>query len=161
GIGSRTPATVARAATPAQQSGAGFESRVRFDQHRAHPACRRHSMTQAESGLIRTNEESQADGVHAMRPSPAPVPLLGKFIDHFLPVRRETVLRNLRRAFPDSDDAEIRSLAQASYGHLALSIGEFARGSLLRERRSSVVRIEGREAVLRAAGAGKGMLVLT
>jgi KDO2-lipid IV(A) lauroyltransferase len=88
--------------------------------------------------------------------------IAGKLTYHLLPVRRRTVLANLRRAFRDLDDREIVHIAQASYGHLLRSIGEVVRSSFMTTRRYvQCARVENAEAGLRAVRAGKGVLLLT
>jgi KDO2-lipid IV(A) lauroyltransferase len=89
-----------------------------------------------------------------------PVPWYGVALFHLLPVRRATMLANLRRVYGDAlSDAERRRLAQAHYAHLARSIVEIVADSLRPGR--AVVRIENADAVRRAAAAGQGVLVLT
>ena len=88
--------------------------------------------------------------------------IAGKLTYHLLPVRRRTVLANLRRAFRDLDDREIVHIAQASYGHLLRSIAEVVRSSFMSTRRYvQCARVENAEAGLRAVRAGKGVLLLT
>jgi KDO2-lipid IV(A) lauroyltransferase len=90
-------------------------------------------------------------------------PLSGRLIYHLLPIRRRTVLANLRRAFGRSlDDERIVRLAQEFYAHAARSLVEFVGfGFQPAERRASRVRVENAEAILRVSAEGRGVLVLT
>jgi len=93
---------------------------------------------------------------------PPHVPLAGKLIYHFAPVRRGVVLSNLRAAFPELPADALRRLAQAHYAHLARCLIELVRLALpSRPRRSAVVRVENAEACIGAHARGKGVLVLT
>jgi KDO2-lipid IV(A) lauroyltransferase len=110
-----------------------------------------------------THDPSRASAVAMTQPMPTRVPAIGKIAYRFLPVRKRTVLANLSRVFGGRiDDDEIRRLAQAFYGHLARSVFEFAQFALLTQRsRESRVRVENKQAALRAAEGGKGLLMLT
>jgi KDO2-lipid IV(A) lauroyltransferase len=88
---------------------------------------------------------------------------MGTLVYHVLPIRRRIVLANLRRVFADRfDEAGIKRLAQAHYAHLARSLVELFRFPFLSaERRAALVRVENKEACLRASALGKGVLILT
>jgi KDO2-lipid IV(A) lauroyltransferase len=96
-------------------------------------------------------------------PDSPPAPLTGRLIYHLLPIRRRTVLANLRRAFGRSlDDEQIVRLAQAFYAHCARSLVEFVRFPFLPAAdRAAQVRVENIDAILRVYEAGKGVLILT
>ncbi len=80
---------------------------------------------------------------------------------HCLPIRRRTVIANLRRAFGESlDNQEIVTLAQAFYGHLLRSAAEFA-ASLIPRTRRPAVRVANIEAILAAHALGRGTLLLS
>jgi KDO2-lipid IV(A) lauroyltransferase len=90
-------------------------------------------------------------------------PLFGRLIFHLLPLRRGTIMRNIRRAFDGRlTDSQTVRLAQAAYGHMARSIAEVLASSMMPagegDRR---VRVENVEAALRAASKGNGVLILT
>jgi KDO2-lipid IV(A) lauroyltransferase len=103
-------------------------------------------------------DERLATAADALR-----VPLSGRLIYHLVPIRRRTVLANLRRAFGRNlNDRQIVHLAQAFYAHGARSLVELARFSFQSaEERAAQVRVENVEAILRVYEAGKGVLVLT
>jgi phosphopantetheine--protein transferase-like protein len=113
--------------------------------------------------LSLTHDSSSGSAVAMTALRSAPVTALDKLAFHLLPIRRGTVRRNLRRAFGDRiADDEIRRIAQASYGHLARSIGEIVRAAFLPQaRRAALVRVENAESPLRAKDAGRGLLILT
>jgi KDO2-lipid IV(A) lauroyltransferase len=92
-----------------------------------------------------------------------PVPLSGRLFYRLLPVRRRTVLANLRIAFGDAlDDEQIVHLAQLFYAHCARSLVEFVRFPFQSAaERAAQVRVENVEAILRVYEAGKGVLVLS
>jgi KDO2-lipid IV(A) lauroyltransferase len=89
--------------------------------------------------------------------------LAGRIIYNCLPIRRRTLLENLRTVYgEDAPPGRIRALAQAFYGHLARSLLECAVLPFLTARRkASLVRIENGEAVAEAAAERKGILILT
>jgi lauroyl/myristoyl acyltransferase len=89
-------------------------------------------------------------------------PLLGRLAYRLLPIRRRIVRENLRRVFGASaTEDELVRLAEASYAHLARSLGEILAFALRPDRAERRVRLENVEAALRAAERGKGLLVLT
>jgi lauroyl/myristoyl acyltransferase len=89
-------------------------------------------------------------------------PLIGKLIYYGLPIRRDVVLANLRRAFGATlSDREIIALAQAHYAHLARVVVEYVRFSFdTPARRATRVRVENIDAILRAHARGRGVLLL-
>lgn len=94
---------------------------------------------------------------------PATAPALGRWVYRLLPVRRRVVLANLRLVFGRTlTEAEIVTLAQAHYAHLARSLMELLRFPFLSEaQRAALARVENVEACLRAHAMGKGVLILT
>ena len=103
-----------------------------------------------------------------MQVAPAAFPsvepgLAGRILYNLLPVRRRTLLENLRIVYgEDAPPGAIRALAQAFYGHLARSLVECAMLPCLSARKkASLVRIENGEAVAHAAERRKGILILT
>jgi KDO2-lipid IV(A) lauroyltransferase len=93
-----------------------------------------------------------------LRPS-----LAGSLFYWFLPVRRSTVLANMRRVFGEgASEKDIRRLARCFYSHLLRSIRENL--SLVwtsTRRHTSLVELQGVEHMLKAAERGKGLLVLS
>jgi KDO2-lipid IV(A) lauroyltransferase len=90
----------------------------------------------------------------------APVPWYGGAAYHLLPVRRRTILANLRRVFGGRiSEPAIRRLAQAHYAHLLRSLLEIAADGL-HMRAGHMVRVENTDAIERAGLAGKGVLLL-
>jgi KDO2-lipid IV(A) lauroyltransferase len=88
--------------------------------------------------------------------------LTGKFVYHCIPVRRNVVLENLRLVFGDRlSPEEITGLAQRFYAHLLkLVLENIASGWVSTESLARRVRVEGADRVIRAAEAGKGVLLL-
>src|SRR5512139_868350 len=95
--------------------------------------------------------------------APAAAPLLGRWVYRLLPLRRRVVLANLRRVFGHAlSEAEIVTLAQAHYAHLARSLMELLRFPFLSETQvTALARVENVEACLRAHAMGKGVLILS
>jgi lauroyl/myristoyl acyltransferase len=91
-----------------------------------------------------------------------PVPLSGKLIYYALPVRRRTMLANLRRVFGTHlSERAIRRLAMAHYAHLVRSIVEIGRDAWRSPAaRAAQVRVENIEACLRAHQQGRGVLLV-
>lgn len=113
--------------------------------------------------LSLTHHDGSASAVAVTEPAETSVPLIGKLIYHFLPIRRRVILSNLRLVFGSRvPEQEIVRLAQATYAHLARSLVEFLRFPwLTKGHRATIVRVENTEAMLRAHAQGKGILVLT
>jgi KDO2-lipid IV(A) lauroyltransferase len=80
-----------------------------------------------------------------------------------MPFRRQVVLDNLRRVYGAvADEAEIKRLAQAHYGHLGRLFWEFLRSPFQsHSQRAAMVRVDNLQALLDAHAQGKGVLVLT
>jgi KDO2-lipid IV(A) lauroyltransferase len=89
--------------------------------------------------------------------------ILGRMVYSLLPIRRRTLLENLRIVYgEDAPPGALRALAQAFYGHLARSLVECAMlPCLSAKKKASLVRIENGEAVAHAAERRKGILILT
>lgn len=96
------------------------------------------------------------------RAGPVEASRIGRWIYRLLPIRRRTVLANLRRVFGERlEEPEIERLAQAFYGHLGRAALEFACFPFLSpEKRRSRVRLENVDAVRRAGAKGRGILIL-
>jgi KDO2-lipid IV(A) lauroyltransferase len=92
-----------------------------------------------------------------------PVPLAGRFIYRWLPIRRAVIVENLRRVFGEHvGEREIERLAQAHYAHLWTLLTEFLRYPWYpAKRKRALVRVEGVDEFTKAWRAGRGVLVLT
>ncbi len=110
-----------------------------------------------------THDRSSASAVVLAIPAYAEVPLAGKVLYHFLPLRRTVIMDNLRRVFGAAVPAtEIERLAQAHYGHLWRLFGEFLRFRWMSAaRRAAWVQVQGVETLASALDRGKGVLILT
>jgi KDO2-lipid IV(A) lauroyltransferase len=96
-------------------------------------------------------------------PARLDVPWFGRLLFGLVPIRRRTVMTNLRRVFGGTlPEPEIRRLAQAHYAHFARLLAEFVvLPCLPRKRRQAMVRVENMEAPIRAHTQDKGLLILT
>lgn len=127
--------------------------RLREDRPDSHPVTR---------PVPEQRGESDSSDAPAARSEP-PVPWIGKFLYHCLPLRRGTVLANLRRAFGgERSEEQLRELAQRYYAHFARFFAEY----LLLPFRSAaakrdLVRVEGTEVLAEALEQGCGVLLLT
>ncbi|MDD2764734.1 MAG: hypothetical protein PHE83_12255 [Opitutaceae bacterium] len=86
---------------------------------------------------------------------------LGWCVYHLVPIRRHVVLTNLRLCFPEKSGPEIRALARAHYGALALGLFESCAGWWTAAADLPPHRIQGREHLEAALAAGRGVVVLT
>jgi KDO2-lipid IV(A) lauroyltransferase len=113
--------------------------------------------------LSLTHDRVSASAVALAVPERAEVPLAGRIIDRWLPIRRRVVVENLRRVFGSTvPEEEIARLAQAHYAHLWQLCGEFLLfRRLSRARKATMVRVENHEALTRALERKKGALILT
>ena len=129
-------------------------------------AAARTAMDRAFIGEIRlsiTHTDSSASAVAVAETKRIEVPWFGKLFYHLLPIKRGTVMANLRRVFGDvlSEDNLLR-LAQAYYAHFARFMGEFFRLPWMSaNKKKAMIRIENIEAIERAYAQGKGVLLLT
>ena len=127
---------------------------------RAADALARHWL--ADIALSLSHDGSHATAIAIAQKRRLHASSAGKFMYHRLPIRRATVMSNLRRAFGAAlDEQEIVILAQAFYGHLLRSVAEFARANLVPAARGPLVRVENIDAILRAHALGRGTLVLS
>jgi len=110
-----------------------------------------------------THDRSSASAVATAEPAGIDVPVAGRFIARFLPIRRDVILANLRRVYGATlPEAEIAQLAHAHYAHLWRLFGEFVKFRWLsRKRKLALVRVENAEAFVAARAQGKGVLILT
>jgi KDO2-lipid IV(A) lauroyltransferase len=89
--------------------------------------------------------------------------LAGQLVYYLIPVRRKIVLENLRIVFGARLSEEgIRSLAQCFYSHLLKVVLENIASSWVSTGTfAKRVRVVGADTVIKAAAAGKGVLLLT
>ena len=128
---------------------------------RAQAVLDRHRIARIELSL--THDRASASAVALAVPAKTDVPLAGRILYRWLPIRRSIILANLTRVYGDyvSRD-EIVRLAQAHYAHLWRLAGEFLRFRWLNEaQKSALVRVENIEAVEAALAQKKGVLVVT
>ncbi len=113
--------------------------------------------------LSLTHDRTSASAVALAEPATLDVPLAGKLLYRFLPLRRDVIRANLDRVFGATVPAgEIERLAQAHYGHLWRLLGEFLKFRWLSSaKRAALVRVENIGAFVAAQAQGKGILVLT
>ncbi|GAB5561733.1 MAG: LpxL/LpxP family Kdo(2)-lipid IV(A) lauroyl/palmitoleoyl acyltransferase [Synoicihabitans sp.] len=86
---------------------------------------------------------------------------VGQLIYFVVPVRRRVAFTNLRIAFPELSDPELRRLARAHYRSLALGLFETCAAWWSPSNRLPKYEIRGREHLEAAAAAEQGALVLT
>jgi len=113
--------------------------------------------------LSLTHDRTSASAVALAEPAIVDVPLAGKLLYRFLPLRRDVIRANLDRVFGATVPArEIERLAQAHYGHLWRLLGEFIHFRWLSAaKKAALVRVENIDAFVAAQAQGKGILVLT
>ena len=88
--------------------------------------------------------------------------VLGSLIYHLIPSRRRVARINLKQAYPDYTDQQIKTLSKKAFKSLGISIFEmgvawFADSKKLKQR----VQIEGREHLDQAMAENKGVILLT
>ena len=117
----------------------------------------------ASISLSLSHDHVSASAVALAERATIDVPLAGRFLYRFMPLRREVILANLRRVYGATlPDEEIVRLAQAHYGHLWRLAGEFLRFRWLSaKRKEALVRVDNIDALIDAWAQGKGVLVLT
>ncbi|RJO74021.1 MAG: hypothetical protein C4523_01275 [Myxococcales bacterium] len=87
---------------------------------------------------------------------------LGRLVYYFLPIRRQTVVRQLGESLGDAHSpTEIRRLARGVYEHLGMNLVEFLRLDASRPETLPPIRIDGLERIRKAAEQGRGVLALT
>ncbi len=87
---------------------------------------------------------------------------LGVFLYSFLPIRKALTLNQLRRAFPEKSDKDIRSIARGSYVNLITTIFELMwtprlRDDIIEEQ----IQIRNPEVFTNALRRGKGLILMT
>ncbi|PLX23578.1 MAG: hypothetical protein C0600_14585 [Ignavibacteria bacterium] len=87
---------------------------------------------------------------------------LAAFVYYVLSIRKKLTLQQLRRAFPEKEDAEIRRIAYGSYVSLVTTIFELMwTPRLTFERLPEVLRIRNPEVVERARRRGNGLIMMS
>jgi KDO2-lipid IV(A) lauroyltransferase len=117
----------------------------------------------ASIALSLTHDRVSASAVALAERARLKVPLAGRLMFRFFPLRRAVILANLKRAYGNRiSESDIVALAQAHYGHLLRLAGEFLRFRWLSAaRKAALVRVENIDAFVAAQAMGKGVLVLT
>ena len=112
----------------------------------------------SDSTEARSGGTGDVPGISELKPS-----LLGSALYYLVPVRRRIVMENLRQVFGDQlSETELRRLARCFYSHVAKTIKENLAMTVSSERRiAGQVDVLGVEHVLKAAGQGNGVLILT
>jgi KDO2-lipid IV(A) lauroyltransferase len=128
---------------------------------RAQAALGRHRI--ARISLSLTHDRTSASAVALAIPAAIDVPLAGRILYRWFPVRRDVILANLNRVYGDTvAPGEIVRLAQAHYAHLWRLLGEFLKFRWLpASRKAALVRVDNIEALINALAQNKGVLVLT
>ncbi len=110
-----------------------------------------------------THTDTSASAVAVAETKRIEAPWFGKLFYHLLPIKRGTVMANIRRVFGDVlSQQDMLRFAHAYYGHFARFVGDFFRLPWMSaKRKRAMIRIEGFETVLRAYEQGKGLLLLT
>lgn len=87
---------------------------------------------------------------------------LGILVYRLVPSRRRVARINIRQAYPDYDEAQIRALNIASFKNLGISVFEFAQAWWRdRDYMRSICEVEGRQHLDNALAEGKGVILLT
>lgn len=87
---------------------------------------------------------------------------LGDFFYRIVPIRREVVLKNLRTAFPEKSEEEIKKIAHETYRGFALTFLEaFLIPSMSREEILSKFQVVNGELLKELDESGKGGILLT
>jgi KDO2-lipid IV(A) lauroyltransferase len=87
---------------------------------------------------------------------------IGLLIYRLVPSRRRVARINIRQAYPDYSEAQIRELNIASFKSLGISVFEIALAWWAnREFMRSICQIEGKEHLDKALANGKGVILLT
>ncbi len=117
----------------------------------------------ASIALSLTHDRVSASAVALAERANLKVPLAGRLMFHFFPLRRAIIVANLTRVYGNAiSESDIVALAQAHYSHLLRLAGEFLRFRWLSAaRKAALVRVENIDAFVAAQAMGRGVLVLT
>jgi Kdo2-lipid IVA lauroyltransferase/acyltransferase len=87
---------------------------------------------------------------------------LGVFVFDFLGYRKEVTLGNLRRAFPEKSDDEIKQIARGAYKNVGISLFELVwYPKMSRQQVSKSMQFHNPEVLRDAYNKKKGLLILT
>ena len=87
---------------------------------------------------------------------------LGLLVYRLVPSRRRVACINIRQAYPDFDETQIRALNIASFKSLGVSVFEFALAWWRdRDYMRSICKVEGKQHLDNALAEGKGVILLT
>ena len=87
---------------------------------------------------------------------------IGTMVYAILPIRKQLTLLQLRRAFPEKEDGDIRAIARGSYVNLVTTIFEMMWTPRLDERGfAKVMRIHNLDVVERASRKGSGVIMMS
>jgi KDO2-lipid IV(A) lauroyltransferase len=88
--------------------------------------------------------------------------LLGDFFYFFIPIREKVVIKNLKTAFPEKSDEEIKEITRKTYRGFALTFLEsFLFAKMSKEEILSKVNVVNGELLTEVGNAGKGGILLT
>jgi KDO2-lipid IV(A) lauroyltransferase len=87
---------------------------------------------------------------------------IGLLVYRLVPSRRRVARINIRQAFPDFNDEQIRELNRESFRSLGISVFEFAQAWWSnRDYMRSICEVEGKQHLEQALDKGKGVILLT
>lgn len=88
--------------------------------------------------------------------------LFGNFIYYFIPVRKKTTIENLRKAFPQKPDYEIKTLARKNYQNMCITFFELmCIPNIDRERMKEQVEFDNIELIQKKIDEKKGLIIFT
>lgn len=87
---------------------------------------------------------------------------LGEFVFSVLRYRQDVTMTNLRKAFPEKHESELRTIARNSFRNVGISLCEFMCFPKLNiEAMKSLCTMDNSEVLMRAIAKGHGVIVLT
>ena len=88
--------------------------------------------------------------------------ILGTFLFYVIPIRKKVVVENLKIAFPDYDETQIKKIARANYISFAITLIEmFHIPKLKKEALHNYVLCKDLDLIKEKHNAGKGVVLLT
>ncbi len=88
--------------------------------------------------------------------------MLGRFVFYAIRIRRQVTESNLRQAFPERNETEIRRLARSTYEHFGMMMLESLKLlSMSRDEVVGAIRILDFKALEQARAAGRGAVMIT
>jgi KDO2-lipid IV(A) lauroyltransferase len=88
--------------------------------------------------------------------------VIGLFIYYFIPIRKKTTLENLKKAFPDKAQSEIRAIAKRNYQNITITFFELmilphlSVAEIIKQ-----VKVENLEIITEKLQSGRGLILLT